>query len=66
MEQYVITISRQFGSLGRSIAQELSAILKIDFLDRDLVEAAYTGFPDGTVKRYSFGTSCYCLSFRKL
>lgn len=39
MEQYVITISRQFGSLGRSIAQELSAILKIDFLDRDIVEA---------------------------
>ena len=24
MEQYVITISRQFGSMGRSIAKELS------------------------------------------
>ena len=24
MEQYVITISRQFGSMGRSIARELS------------------------------------------
>ena len=32
MEQYVITISRQFGSLGRSIAQELSAILKIKLI----------------------------------
>ena len=39
MEQYVITISRQFGSMGRSIARELSEILGIEFLDRDIVEA---------------------------
>ena len=39
MDQYVITISRQFGSLGRSIAQRLSQILEIDYLDRDIVEA---------------------------
>lgn len=39
MEQYVITISRQFGSMGRSIAKELSAILGIEFMDRDIVEA---------------------------
>lgn len=32
MEQYVITISRQFGSMGRSIARELSEILGIEFL----------------------------------
>ena len=38
MEKYVITISRQFGSMGRSIAQKLSEILDIDFLDRDIVE----------------------------
>ena len=38
MEQYVITISRQFGSMGRSIARELSDILGIEFLDRDIVE----------------------------
>ena len=38
MEQYVITISRQFGSMGRSIARELSEILGIEFLDRDIVE----------------------------
>ncbi|MDO4188313.1 MAG: cytidylate kinase-like family protein [Lachnospiraceae bacterium] len=38
MEKYVITISRQFGSMGRSIAQKLSNILEIDFLDRDIVE----------------------------
>ena len=39
MEQYVITISRQFGSMGRSIAKELSENLGIEFLDRDIVEA---------------------------
>ena len=38
MEKYVITISRQFGSMGRSIAQKLSEILDIEFLDRDIVE----------------------------
>ena len=39
MEQYVITISRQFGSMGRSIAKELSTLLGIEFMDRDIVEA---------------------------
>lgn len=38
MEPYVITISRQFASMGRSIAQELSKQLEIDFYDRDIVE----------------------------
>lgn len=38
MENYAITISRQFASLGRSIAQDLSEILGIEFLDRDIVE----------------------------
>lgn len=39
MKQYVITISRQFGSLGRTIAQNLSGLLGINFYDRDIVEA---------------------------
>ncbi len=39
-QNYVITISRQFGSMGRSIAQKLSEKLEIDYLDRDIVEAA--------------------------
>lgn len=38
MQPYVITISRQLGSLGRSIAQELSKELDIEFYDRDIVE----------------------------
>lgn len=37
-QQYVITISRQFGSLGRSIANKMSENLGIYFLDRDIVE----------------------------
>lgn len=39
MEQYVITISRQFGSMGRTIAECLAGKLGIDYLDRDIVEA---------------------------
>ena len=39
MEKYVITISRQFGSLGRTIAQNMSLELGIEFYDRDIVEA---------------------------
>lgn len=40
MEQYVVTISRQFGSLGRTVAQSLSEKLGVEFWDRDIVEAA--------------------------
>lgn len=39
MEQYVVTISRQFGSMGRTIAAEMSKILGIDYLDRDILQA---------------------------
>ena len=34
----MVTISRQFGSMGRSIARELSERLGIPFYDRDIVE----------------------------
>jgi len=39
MENYVVTISRQFASFGRSIAQKLSQELSVEFYDRDIVEA---------------------------
>ncbi len=39
MENYVVTISRQFASFGRSIAQKLSKELSVEFYDRDIVEA---------------------------
>lgn len=38
MGNYIVTISRQFGSLGRSIAAELSNRLHIEYLDRDIVD----------------------------
>lgn len=37
-EQYIITISREFGRLGRSIARRMSEILGIMYYDRDIVE----------------------------
>lgn len=40
MERYNITISRQFGSLGRPVGMKLAEILGIDFYDRDIVEEA--------------------------
>lgn len=40
MKKYCITINRQFGSLGSSIAKEVSEILKIEYYDRDIVETA--------------------------
>jgi cytidylate kinase len=39
MDNYVVTISRQFASFGRSIAQKLSQELSVEFYDRDIVEA---------------------------
>lgn len=39
MDNYVVTISRQFASFGRSIAQRLSQELAVEFYDRDIVEA---------------------------
>lgn len=38
LESYVITISRQFGSLGRPIAKKIAEMLDIDYYDRNIVE----------------------------
>lgn len=40
MKRYVITISREFGSLGRPIAKALAGQLQIQYYDRDIVEYA--------------------------
>ena len=47
MKQYVVTMSRQFGSMGRMIAQQLSRELGVNFYDRDIVEetASRMGLP---------------------
>lgn len=39
-ETYVVTIQRQFGSMGRPIARNMSEMLGIEFYDRDLVDQA--------------------------
>lgn len=39
-KDYVITIAREFGSLGRPIAKRLAEELGIEYYDRDLVEFA--------------------------
>ena len=38
MEKYVITISRQFAAMGRTIARNMAESLDIEFYDRDIVE----------------------------
>ena len=50
-EKYVITISRQFASMGRSIAKKLAEELGIEFYDRDIVEetARRMGLPVSTI-----------------
>lgn len=40
MDNYTITITRQFGSLGRPIARKLAELLDIEYFDRDIVEKA--------------------------
>ncbi|MBP1736365.1 MAG: hypothetical protein H6Q60_246 [Oscillospiraceae bacterium] len=37
-EKYVVTITRQFGSLGRPIARKVSEALGIEYYDRDIVD----------------------------
>ncbi len=37
---YTVTITRQFGSLGRPIARKMAELLEIEYYDRDIVEKA--------------------------
>ena len=37
---YVVTITRQFGSMGRPIAKRMAEMLGIEYYDRDLVDQA--------------------------
>lgn len=40
MKKFVVTITREFGSLGRPIAKRLAELLGVEYYDRDIVEAA--------------------------
>ena len=37
-EKFIVTITREFGSMGRPIARRLSELLNVEFYDRDIVE----------------------------
>lgn len=39
-EKFVVTIARQFGSMGRPIARKVSETLGIEYYDRDIVDMA--------------------------
>lgn len=47
--KYVITVNRQFGSMGRPIAKLLAEKLQIGYYDRDLIDEAadYLGIVSG-------------------
>ncbi len=51
MGKYIVTITRQFGSMGRPIARHMSEILGIEYYDRDIVDAtaAQMNLPVSTV-----------------
>ena len=42
MDKYTITITREFGSLGRPIAHALSQKLGVEYYDRDIVDEVAT------------------------
>ena len=64
----VITISRQFGSGGRTIGKELSEKLEIPCYDRELIEkiAEETGYANDYIQQeseYAPGTGGFAYSF---
>lgn len=52
MKQIVITLSREYGSGGRIIAQKLASDLQIKFYDKELIAdvARKTGFSENFVR----------------
>lgn len=38
MKKFAVTITRQFGSLGRPIAKRMSELLDIEYYDRDIID----------------------------
>lgn len=47
METNIITVTREFGSMGRPIARRVAEIMGYEYLDRDIIDAtvAKTGIP---------------------
>ena len=59
MKPFVITVSRQFASMGRSISQSLAYKLGINFYDRDIVEetAKRMGLPVSHISKIEESSS---------
>lgn len=53
-DKFVVTIARQFGSLGRPIARKISETLGIEYYDRDIVDMAAKklNLPVSTISDY--------------
>lgn len=68
MKKSIITISRQFGSGGRTIGKKLANKLDVPYYDRELIEkvAAKTGFSEEFVEQkgeHSTGSNFFSYSF---
>ena len=52
MDQYTITITRQFGSMGQMIAKKMSEILGIEYYDDEILKkvAEQTGMLESTIE----------------
>ncbi len=56
---YIITITRQFGSLGRPIARLMSRLLDIEYYDRDILEMASKELNQSTTELNAFDERSY-------
>ena len=68
MEKKIITISRQFGSAGRSIGKEVAQRLELPYYDKELIKqvAEKTGFSPEYIENigeYSPGKSIFSYAF---
>ena len=52
MDQYTITITRQFGSMGQMIAKQMAEILGIEYYDREIIKkvADQTGLMESIIQ----------------
>ena len=70
-KKYIITIAREFGSLGRPIAKKVAENLGIEFYDRDILDMAARelNLPMSEIKEideHSYGRMKYPLGFGDL
>lgn len=65
-DNYVITITRQFGSLGRKIGKRVSEILDIAYYDRDIIENASKLMGENIEKLAQYDGHYYGNPFHKM